>query len=131
MIALDTNILVRYLTEDDAEQAARAAALFEEAVERDERLFVPHIVLCELVWVLASAYHRPRKDIVAALKGLLSAAQLNVEDAELAHRALARYATGPADFADYLIGERAMAAGCDEVATFDRKLAGEPGYSEP
>ena len=131
MIALDTNVLVRYLTEDDEAQATRAAALIEGATDSGERMFVSHIVLCELVWVLAGPYRRPRSDIIAALKGLLASAQLLVEDAALAHRALARYQSGRADFADYLIRERASAAGYEEVATFDRKLLREDGFVEP
>ena len=131
MIALDTNVLVRYLTEDDEVQAERAAALVEGALSRGEKLYVGHVVLCELAWVLGGAYRRPRSDIAAALRGLLSAAQVQVEDADLAHRALARYERGRAGFADFLIGERATAAGCDVVATFDGRLLGEDGFVRP
>lgn len=131
MIALDTNVLVRYLTEDDEAQAARAAALIEGAIDREETMFVTHIVLCELAWVLGGPYRRSRRDIHTAITGLLAAAQLLVEDAEMAHRANARYRSGRADFADYLIGERASAAGCQTVATFDKKLLREDGFLEP
>lgn len=131
MIALDTNVLVRYLAEDHPNQSARAAALIEGAIARRRRLFVAHVVLCELVWVLRRAYHRTRPDVVALLEGLLASAQIVVEAPELAHQALARYAVGRADFADYLIAERAAAAGCGSVATFDKALLGEDGFLEP
>lgn len=131
MIALDTNVIVRYLTEDDEEQADRAAALIEGAVVQGEQLFVAHIVLCELAWVLDRSYRRPRSDIVSAIRGILKSAQVLVEDSELVHLALARYESGIAGFADYLIRERASAAGCDEVATFDRKLLAEEGFVKP
>jgi predicted nucleic-acid-binding protein len=105
--------------------------LLEGVAGGDERLFVSHIVLCELVWVLRGAYGRPKDDVLAALEGLISSAQLFVEDAELAHRALERYRRGKADFADYVIAERAWTAGCSQVATFDGKLLGEEGFFAP
>ena len=131
MIGLDTNVLVRYLTEDDPGQARRAAMLLEGVTGSEERLFVSHIVLCELTWVLRGAYGRPKQDVVRALEGLISSAQLLVEDSALAHRALERYRYGKADFADYVVAERAWAAGCSEIATFDRKLLGEDGFVAP
>lgn len=67
MIALDTNVLVRYVVEDDAAQTAAAVAMIERAVERDEPLFVPQIVLCELVWVLSHAYRFNREEVVGVL----------------------------------------------------------------
>jgi predicted nucleic-acid-binding protein len=71
------------------------------------------------------------KSAANALGGLLHAAQVVVEDVALAYRALARYQAGSADFADYLIAERAVAAGCDEVATFDKKMLAGSGFVEP
>jgi predicted nucleic-acid-binding protein len=131
MIALDTNVLVRFVVEDDPRQSARAAALIEGAIARRERLFVAHVVLCELVWVLGRAYGRSKPDIVALLGGILGSAQIVVEGSDLAHHALARYASGGADFADYLIAERASVAGCAAVATFDKVLLGEEGFVAP
>jgi len=128
VIALDTNVLVRYLVDDDPEQTRRAAKLIESGTEAH---FVAHIVLCELVWVLGSSYKRPKTDIVAALRGLLEAIQLEIEAPELAHRALARFESGSAGFADYLIEERARTAGCERVATFDKALLREPSFFSP
>jgi predicted nucleic-acid-binding protein len=122
MIALDANVLVRFLVEDDKAQSARAARLVEAASERDELLFVSDIVLCELVWVLSASYRTPRADIVGALERLVQAKQLAFADAERVRRATDAYAGGRGDFADYLIREHARDAGCSSVATFDRAL---------
>ena len=131
MIALDTNVLVRYVVADDPEQAQRAAAFIEGAAERGERLYVPHIVLCELVWVLARAYRRKRTEIASVITGLLRASQVVVEEPDIPERALERYLNGSADFADYLIAERSRAAGCTQVATFDEELLKDGAFVRP
>lgn len=122
MIGLGTNVLVRYLTEDDPEQSPRAVALVEGALQEGERLFVPQIVLCELVWVLDSAYGYSREEIVSVARDLLRARQLVIEDLDSARMALDRYAAQGGDFADFLIVERSRAAGCERVASFDGSL---------
>lgn len=131
MTALDTNVLVRFLVEDDAKQSARAAALVKRAVRDEEPLFLAQIVVCETVWVLETAYDFARDRIAQVLGELLRARHLAVEEAEQVRRALDRYGEGRGDVADYLIAERAGAAGFDKVATFDRDLLGEPGFFEP
>ena len=122
MIGLDTNVLVRYLTEDDPEQSPRAVALVEGALEEGERLFVTQIVLCELVWVLDSVYGFSRDEIVSVVRDLLRARQLVIEDLDSARKALDLYAAKGGDFADFLIVERCRAAGCGRVASFDGSL---------
>lgn len=92
MIGLDTNVLVRYLTEDDPEQSPRAVALVERALEEGERLFVPQVVLCELVWVLDSVYHYSLEEISLVLRDLLRTRQLVIEDLDTAWKAVDRYA---------------------------------------
>jgi len=131
VIGLDTNVLVRYLVEDDEEQTERAAALIEGAADRGEKLFLGHIVLCELTWVLAVAYRRSREEIVHALVAILRTAQFVVEDPDLAHRAVGRFEEGRADFADYVLAERASGAGCERVATFDEELLHEDTFFRP
>src|SRR5437763_14755561 len=79
MIAVDTNVLVRYIVEDDPQQSSAAAAMIERAVKRDETIFVPQIVLCELVWVLSFAYRYKREAIAGFLHQLRRGAQLVVE----------------------------------------------------
>lgn len=131
MIGLDTNVLGRYLVEDDPEQSPRATALVERALEQGQRLFVPQIVLCELVWVLDSVYRYPLERITTVLRDLLRARQLVIEDLDSARKALDRYSARGGDFADYLIVERCRAAGCDRVASFDGGLSEEEDVYQP
>lgn len=128
MIGIDTNVLVRYLVEDDPKQSAEAARLVERTIERNETLFVSQIVLCELVWVLSYAYHFSRGEIVTLLESLRRAAQLDLEFAEEVRRAVDSYAAGRGDFADHLLAERAISRGCRQVATFDRPLLSDPRF---
>jgi predicted nucleic acid-binding protein len=68
---LDTNILVRYLTQDDPDQSGKVTRAMEEATRSGEPLFVNHIVLCELVWVLEAVYRLPKPKILSALEHIL------------------------------------------------------------
>ncbi|MGH7343156.1 MAG: PIN domain-containing protein [Candidatus Rokuibacteriota bacterium] len=123
MIGIDTDVLVRYLTLDDAEQVERVDRLIEEALERDEALHVDGIVLCEAAWVLRTAYGLPRSDVADALERILATRQFAIEDRDSVRRALDAFVEGRGDFADYLIGERNRRAGCRTTMTFDRSLA--------
>jgi len=117
---IDTNVLVRFLVVDDAKQAAKAAFLVEDAVIRGERLFVCSIVLCELVWVLESAYRVPREEIANTVERVLMARQFEIEHKDCAWAALADFRGSQADFADCLIGRINQTAGCTTTCTFDR-----------
>ena len=128
MIAVDTNVLVRFLVRDDEAQFARASALFERAQRADDSVFVAEIVVCELVWVLQRAYRVPKAEIAAALVELVRARHVELESPERVERAIAAYEGGRGDFADYLIREQARAAGCDGVATFDTQVVKESGF---
>ena len=128
MIALDTNILVRYLVEDDVRQSALAARFIERA---GVPLFVPQIVICELVWVLSFAYDVPRREIVSLLQQLRRAANIVIESADEVQRAIDAFSGQRGDFADYLIAERAMTSGCTAVATFDRALLTDKRFAAP
>ena len=128
MIALDTNLLVRLLIQDDASQARAVERLFIRARRDRTQLFVADVVLCELVWVLSRRAKVSRVGIADALEQLLNAETILVSDSGVARGALAAYRTGSGDFADYLIREQALAAGASEVVTFDRALRGETGF---
>lgn len=130
MIGVDTNVVVRYLVEDDAEQTKRAEALFRRAAAKGETIFVSEVVLCEIVWVLESVYRVQRREIADLLDNLMRAKQVELGDSDLAHRALGAYRAGKGDFADYVIRERALAAGCGSVATFEKELWVEPGFEK-
>ncbi len=125
MIGLDTNVLVRYLVEDDPAQASKAAQLIETRCTEDSPGFVNRVVLCELVWVLESAYDYPRATVAATLESLLRAAELEVDAADAARPALTAYRSRGVDFSDALIGRLNRNAGCDGTAGFD-KAAAEP-----
>jgi len=131
MIALDTNVLVRFLVEDDPKQSRQAARLIEKAVASGEPLFISDIVMCETVWVLGSAYGFSRADIAGALANLLRAKSVVFASTDRLASALEAYRGGKGDFADYLIREQAHAHGADQVATFDRALLKEPGFFPP
>jgi predicted nucleic-acid-binding protein len=128
VIALDTNVLVRFLVEDDVQQSARAAAMVQSAIDAQQSLFVSDVVVCEVVWVLERAYGVARGEIAATLGKLLFARHLAFRKAELLRRALAGFQSGRGDFADYVIREHAFEAGCDAVVTFDRALLRERGF---
>jgi predicted nucleic-acid-binding protein len=128
VIALDTNVLVRYLVEDDAKQTAAAAALIDRVIADDDTLLVSDVVVCETVWVMSVSYGVSRKEIAGVLRNLLRARHLSFTAADQLIRALEAYEAGKGDFADYLIREHARAAGCEDVATFDRVLLKERGF---
>ena len=131
MIAIDTNVLVRFLVEDDPEQSRRAAELFRRSVEQDLVIFVPDVVLVETVWVLERSYHMRRNEILPALRRLLAAREVSFASSDRLDRALRDWERGRGGFADYVIREQAREAGCSVVATFDRALLGEPGFAAP
>lgn len=128
MKGLDTNVLVRYLTQDDPKQSARADAFINTAVARNERCFISAVVLCELTWVLRYAYKVSKTDVLMTLELLLNTNQFEIGDRDHVRHALGAYRAGRADFADYLIGALAQDAGCDVTATFDRRLRGDTTF---
>lgn len=128
MIGLDTNVLVRYVIQDDPDQGPAAARLIEAQCTADVPGRIDHVVLCELVWVLETAYGYARAQVASVLRQILGTAELVVESPRLAWAALRAYEAGPADYADYLIGQRNRAAGCEITCTFDRRAARSPLY---
>ena len=130
-LALDTNVLVRFLVRDDEAQHERARALVEGAIAKDETCFVSDVVVCELVWVLGTSYRVPRGEIAKTLGDLLRARHLRFERPDRLRTALRSYAASNGAFADYLIREHAREAGCDALATFDRNLQSQDLFLAP
>lgn len=128
MIALDTNVLVRLVLQDDERQARAAEQVVTRARRGRTPLFVADIVLCELVWVLTRRVGLSRSDIADALDQLVRTELVVLTDAAAVEGALEAYRAGRGDFADYLIREQARAAEASEVVTFDRALKGESGF---
>ena len=122
MIGLDTNVLVRYLTQDDPAQAKKAIRTIEGGASEDSAFFINAVVVCELVWVLESAYGYGQEEVGPVLEQILRTRQFRFEDKDLLSQALTDYRTGNGDFADHLIGRIGNRAGCQHTLTFDRSL---------
>ena len=122
MIGVDTNVLVRYVVQDDPRQAATASHFIETTLSEDEPGWIASIVLCEFVWVLEAAYGYARAAIAATLERLFEVDRFRLEEPSIAWRALDAY-RGGVDFADALIALGNEHAGCDYTATFDRGAA--------
>lgn len=122
MIGLDTNVLVRYLTQDEPAQFARAAAFIDAASEREEQFLINAPVLCELVWVLATVYDYSREEIAQALEQIFTTAQFEIERLDEARQALGDFRSSRADFSDALIGRINRSLGAAHTVTFDRNL---------
>lgn len=132
MIGLDTNVLVRYLTRDDAKQFQEASALMLGLEKHQRSAYLSTVTLCETVWVLARAYKIDRAHIVATLDKILDTSIFNIDDKDAVREAVALYRAGKGDFADYLVGVRARNAGCTTMATFDEALHAHPDlFSAP
>lgn len=123
MIGLDTNVLVRYITQDEPAQAAAATELLESRISTEQPGHVAQVVLTELVWVLDRGYGYAKPDLIRVVRELLSVRELNIEKADEAWAAVQAFETGQADFADYLIGISGRSAGCSTTFTFDRRAA--------
>lgn len=131
MIGLDTNLLVRYLTQDDAAQSKQAARIIDAAIEADEDLYLNHIVVCELTWVLSRAYKYAKDELLGVLEKILAAGQFAFEDKDSLWRALEAFRRSSADFADCLIGVKNSTAGCRTTVTLDRAAAGLGNFTLP
>ena len=123
MIGIDTNVLVRYIAQDHASQSALATRLIENDCSAVAPGYISLVVLVELVWVSESCYGAARADVVEIVRRLLSIRQLVVQDAEVVWKALRRFESSKADFADALVEELALVAGCSAVMTFDKAAA--------
>lgn len=126
MIALDTNVLVRYIMQDDPAQAERANSLID-SMSSDGPALVPLVVVVELVWVLVRSYKLDREHIVQALEALLASRELVIQNAAIVWAALRIYRRGRGDFSDCLIARCAQSEGCQQIMTFDRSAAKHAG----
>jgi len=116
--AVDTNVLVRLVTRDDAKQVAAAEGFVARGA------WVPHLVLAEATWVLTSVYDRSPVEIAAAVEMLLDHQHLALQDSETVAAAVASFRRRPAlGFSDCLVVEVARKAGHLPLGTFDRSLA--------
>jgi predicted nucleic-acid-binding protein len=128
VIGLDTNVIVRYLAQDDARQSAAATRLIEGSLTAESRGFISIVTLAEVVRVMASNYRATRATVADIVEGLLTAPQLMLEHADALWRALGLYRESKADFSDAVIVELGRDAGCSATVTFDRNAAAHPGF---
>ena len=123
MIGIDTNVLVRYIAQDDAAQSSRDTSFIENECSVAVPGFVGLVVLAEVVWVSESCYGATRTEVAEIVRRILSIKQLVVQDTETAWKALRLFESGKADFADCLIERTANSAGCAQMVTFDKQAS--------
>lgn len=128
MIGIDTNVLVRHLVQDDPLQSRAATKVITTQCTREDPGFINRIVLCELVWVLESAYGYSKETIVNVLDKLLRTTQLKIEDTQSAWTSFRMYQQGKADFADCLLGATNRVNGCEWTGTFDQDASKLDGF---
>jgi predicted nucleic-acid-binding protein len=128
MIGLDTNVLVRYLAQDDPVQSAKATALIERRLTEQDPGFISVVAMAETVWVLERAYRLADADIAAAIERTLQVDALVVESEQEVFTAMVALKEGRGSFADALIGALGARAGCSHSLTFDRKALRLPGF---
>ena len=128
MIGLDTNLLVRYLAQDDPVQSPVATEIFESCLTEENPGFISVVALVETVWVLDRAYGLAGDEIAAALERILQADSLVVENEQEVFQATMALKEGAGSFADTLIAALGTKAGCTHTLTFDKSAAGLPGF---
>lgn len=128
MIGLDTNVLVRYLAQDDPAQTALAGRLIE-SLTPDEPGFVSEVVLVETVWVLESCYGAGAAQIARVVETLLYIESLVIDATEPVWRALRQFQQSGGDFPDALVTALARQAGCSMVYSFNRGATRRSGMT--
>lgn len=132
MIGLDTNVLVRYLAQDNAKQAAQATHLIEQELSASNPGFISTVVLAELCWVLARLYEAGQAELVAMVGDLLGSHQFHLEHREVVQataRHIKQSSSKKIGFADVLVAQLAQAEGCERTVTFDKTAARVAGMA--
>ncbi|MBK9252411.1 MAG: type II toxin-antitoxin system VapC family toxin [Proteobacteria bacterium] len=128
MIGLDSNVVVRYIAQDDKKQSPIATRLIEQDLTESRPGYLSLPALAEVIWVMVSCYNADRKAVIQMVEVLLAAPQLRVQMAEQVWQALSAYEAGSLDFSDALIAAVDQAEGCQVTRTFDRTAARAPGF---
>lgn len=123
MIGLDTNVLVRYLTQDDELQAKQAGELIRGYSGKDGSLFINNVVMCELIWVLERGYKYTKSQISNVIKQIMSTKEFAFENLDNIWLALHEFEINGIDFSDALIGESNKGSRCEATYTFDQKAS--------
>jgi predicted nucleic-acid-binding protein len=128
MIGLDTNILIRYLTQDDPVQSPKATEILQRRLTLKNSGFVSVVAMVETVWVLDRAYGLKAREIARAVERLLQVEVLAIENEQEVFTAMVALKQGRGSFADALIAELGMRAGCSRTLTFDQKAVRHSGF---
>jgi len=131
MIGLDTNILVRYLTQDDPVQSRKATEVIERRLTEENPGFVSIVAMVETVWVLDRAYGLAPQEIAATVERMLQTDVLVVQNEQDVFTAMTALKDGEGSFADAVIAALGARAGCSCTLTFDQKALRLPGYQLP
>jgi predicted nucleic-acid-binding protein len=131
MIGLDTNILVRYLTQDDPLQSAKATEIIERGLSEEAPGFISIVAMVETVWVLDRSYGFTAHEIAEGIERLLQTEVLVVEHEQEVFAAMIQLKQGQGAFADAVIAALGIKAGCSYTLTFDRKAQRLPGFELP
>ena len=121
MKGIDTNVLVRYIVQDDKTQSLLATNFIEKSTAELSPIFINPIVLCELVWVLETAYKYAKEDIFNVLEKILRTRQFCIYQSEILWNCLSDYQHMNIDFADSYIAHLNSANECEYTVTFDKK----------
>ena len=128
MIGLDTNILVRYLAQDDPVQSPKATELIERQLTEENPGFLSVVAMVETAWILDRAYGLAADEIAAAIERMLQADVLVVDNEQEVFTAMIALKEGHGSFADALIGGLGARAGCTRTLTFDQKASRLAGF---
>jgi predicted nucleic-acid-binding protein len=128
MIGLDTNVVVRYLAQDDPIQSPKATQIFERRLTEREPGFISLVTMIETVWVLDTVYGLPAREIAQAVERMLQADTLVVQNEQEVFTAVIALKSGRGSFADALVGALGAWAGCGSTLTFDRKAGRVEGF---
>ena len=123
MIGIDTNILIRYLTQDDPVQSAHATRIIERVFSEEDPGFISLVTIAETVWVLRSIYGLSDPAIAAVVERTLRTRSLAIQNERQVATAMLALKSGTVSFDDALIGALGAWAGCTTTLTFDRKAA--------
>ena len=123
MIGLDTNVLLRYLVQDDPAQSRRATEIIERRLTEQNPGFVSIVSIVEIVWVLGSLYGRTRSQVAQHIEMILAADTLEVQNEQEVYQAVVALRSGMGTFEDALIGSIGIWRGCSATLTFDRNAA--------
>ena len=128
MIGFDTNVIGRYLTQDDPVQSPKATELIERGLTEEEPGFVSVVAMAETAWVLERVYGRTAEEIAAVIERMLEVEVLVVESEQEVFTAMIAVKEGRGSFADALIGALGAKAGCSHTVTFDHQALWLPAF---